>query len=65
MLVSTMEELSVWGPSMGFAFVGCICTALTLVPTAVAMESTTMFLILVIIFFIPLQIAYAPANVRA
>jgi len=63
MLVSTMEELSVWGPSMGFAFVGCICTALTLVPTAVAMESATMFAILVVIFFIPIQIAYAPANV--
>ena len=63
MLVSTMEELSAWGPSMGFAFVGCICTALTLVPTAVAMESATMFAILVVIFFIPIQIAYAPANV--
>ena len=65
MLITLMAELSVWGPAMGFAFVGCTCTALTLVPMAVALESATMFVFVAFIFVYPLQIAYAPASVRS
>ena len=45
------------------AFAGCVCTALLLVPTAIAMDSTPMFAVLTFIFFLPLRIAYAPARV--
>eukprot|EP01045_Picozoa_sp_COSAG04_P042755 COSAG04_NODE_13665_length_596_cov_1.376258_1_plen_145_part_01 len=63
-LVTSMTELSAWGPAMGFAFVGCICTALSMVPTAVAMDSATMFVFVAFVFVFPLTIAYAPASVR-
>ena len=62
-LVSHMEELSAWGPAMGIAFVCCVCTSLSLVPTAIAMESTPMFVALTAYFFAPLRIAYTPAKV--
>ena len=65
MLVTTLEELSTWGPSMGTAIVAMTVTALCLIPTAVATNSHSMLLALGLLQGLPAFIALAPATVSS
>ena len=65
MLVSTMLELSEWGPSMGIALVSCTVTSLGLFPFSIATGHTSLLLSCVALQIIPLLIALAPAEVSS
>lgn len=48
-LVSTMEQLSSWGVSMGLTIISCVCLSIGLLPTAVATRSYETMAVLAII----------------
>ena len=65
MLVSTMDSLSEWGPSMGASVIGFWAFALCLLPTAVAEENLIMNLLLVLLAMFPFMSISGPAHVSS
>ena len=65
MLVTTLEELSVWGTAMGVSILGFWALALCLVPTSIASNNREMQVGLGLVALFPIMILIAPANVSS
>jgi hypothetical protein len=63
MLVSSLEELSAWGPAMFASTIGCWGFTIFMLPMAAATDSLALWVMLVMTAAMPMTIAYAPASV--
>jgi hypothetical protein len=65
MLVSSLEELSAWGPAMFASTIGCWGFTIFMLPMAAATDSLALWAMLVMTAAMPMTIAYAPASVSS
>jgi Ca2+-binding EF-hand superfamily protein len=62
-LVTTMEELSKWGPSTAYVFVVCLLSGLCMFPHAIASKHVVLVIAIVCSLFVPVLVATPPATV--